>query len=71
MSVPERVKKRRTEEEEWQLIRMNPSQKEMKQEPELLPWTETPPKKKPGRPEESKKKQAAAEEPAKKKTRAS
>ena len=54
--------------EDWQLIRINPSQEEILQELDLLPRPETPPKKKPGRPKGSKKKEETpTEEPTKKK----
>ena len=69
MFVLERAKKVRVDGEDWQLIRINPSQEVILQELDLLPKPETPPKKKPGRPKGSKKKkeEAATEEPTKKK----
>ena len=67
MSVLERAKKVKTEGEDWQLIRINPSQEEILQELDLLPKPEKPPKKKPGRPKGSKtKKGTVVEEPIKK-----
>ena len=66
MSVLERAKKVRIEGEDWQLIRINPSQEVILQELDLLPKPETPPKKKPGRPKGSKK-ISTAKEPIKKK----
>ncbi len=54
MSVLERAKKARLDGEEWQLIRINPSQKEVLQKLDLLPKPEDPPKKKRGRPKGSK-----------------
>ena len=68
MSVLERAKKVRVKGEEWQLIRINPSQEMILQELGMLPKPEEPPKKKPGRPKGSKKtKETAAKEPRKKK----
>ena len=67
MSVLERAKKVRVEGEDWQLIRINPSQEIILQELGLLPKSEEPPKKKPGRPKGSKKKETATEEPTKRK----
>ena len=66
MSVLERAKKVRIEGEDWQLIRINPSQEVILQELDLLPKPETPPKKKTGRPKGSKK-ISTAKEPIKKK----
>ena len=67
MSVLERAKKVKTEGEDWQLIRINPSQEEILQKLDLLPKPEKPPKKKPGRPKGSKtKKVTVVEEPIKK-----
>ena len=57
MSVLERAKKARVNGQDWQLIRINPSQEEILQELNLLPKPEQPPKKKPGRPKGSKKKE--------------
>ena len=57
MSVLERAKKARVDGEDWQLIRINPSQEEILQELNILPKPEQPPKKKPGRPKGSKKKE--------------
>ena len=54
MSVLERAKKARFDGEEWQLIRINPSQEEVLQKLDLLPKPEDPPKKKRGRPKGSK-----------------
>lgn len=59
MSVLSRAKKVRTEGDEWQLIRMNPSHVEMLQELEIIPKREDPPKKRPGRPKGSKNKPKA------------
>jgi hypothetical protein len=59
MSVLSRAKKVRTEGDEWQLIRMNPSHVEMLQELEIIPKPEDPPKKRPGRPKGSKNKPKA------------
>ena len=56
MSVLERAKKARNEGEDWQLIRINPSQEEILQKLNLISAPEKPPKKKPGRPKGSKKK---------------
>ena len=68
MAVLERAKKVRLKGEDWQLIRINPSQEEILQELDLLPRPGTPPKKKPGRPKGSKKKEETpTEEPTKKK----
>jgi hypothetical protein len=68
MSVLERAKKIRVKGEDWQLIRINPSQKVILQELDLLPKPELPPKKKPGRPKGSKKdRDTATEELSKKK----
>ena len=45
-----RAKKARVGSENWQLIRMNPSNLEILQKLDLIPKPEEPPKKKPGRP---------------------
>ena len=62
MSVLRRAKKARTDGGDWQLIRMNPSHREILQELELIPKPEEPPKRKPGRPKGSKNKTAAVEQ---------
>ena len=49
-----RAKKARIENENWQLVRMNPSHMEILQKLDLIPKPEEPPKKKPGRPRGSK-----------------
>ena len=68
MSVLERAKKIRVKGEDWQPIRINPSQEVILQELDLLPKPELPPKKKPGRPKGSKKdRDTATEELSKKK----
>lgn len=56
MAILIRAKKARLEGEEWQLIRMNPSQLEILQELELIPKPEVQPKRKRGRPKGSKNK---------------
>lgn len=56
MSVLTRAKKGRVEDEDWQLVRMNPSHVEILQKVDLVPKPEEPPKKKPGRPKGSKNK---------------
>ena len=53
MAVLERAKKAKVEGEDWQLIRINPSQEEILQKLSLIPAPENPPKKKPGRPKGS------------------
>ena len=50
MAILRRAKKARMEGEGWQLIRMNPSHREILQELDLLPKPEEPPKRKRGRP---------------------
>lgn len=55
MSVLERAKKVRVNGEDWQLIRINPSQEEILQKLDLIPVPETSLKKRPGRPKRSKK----------------
>ena len=55
MSVLERAKKVRVNGEDWQLIRINPSQEEILQKLDLIPVPETSLKKRPGRPKGSKK----------------
>jgi hypothetical protein len=69
MSVLERAKKARNAGEDWQLIRINPSQEEILQKLNLLSTPEKPPKKKPGRPKGSKmrKEEVVAAEPTKRK----
>ena len=62
MSVLRRAKKARTDGGDWQLIRMNPSHREILQELELIPKPEEPPKRKPGRPKGSKNKTATVEQ---------
>lgn len=57
MSVLSRAKKARVNGENWQLIRINPSQEEILQKLSLLPKPEELPKKKPGRPKGRKKNQ--------------
>jgi hypothetical protein len=69
MSLLERAKKVRMEGEDWQLIRINPSQELILQELNLLPKPEEPPKKKPGRPKGSKKKKETVTEETTKKKR--
>ena len=54
MSVLRRAKKARTDGNEWQLIRINPSYEEILQKLTLIPKPEDPPKRKPGRPKGSK-----------------
>ena len=61
MSVLRRGKKAHIDNNEWQLIRMNPSYVEILQKLELIPKPEEPPKKKPGRPKGSKNKPTAVE----------
>ena len=56
MSVLARAKKVRVEDEDWQLVRMDPSHVEILQKVDLVPKPEEPPKKKPGRPKGSKNK---------------
>lgn len=56
MSVLARAKKARTEGTEWQLIRLNPSHREILEKLELIPKPPEPEKKKPGRPKGSKNK---------------
>ena len=58
MSVLVRAKKVRTEGNDWQLIRLNPSHREILQALDLIPKPEEPEKKKPGRPKGSKNKSA-------------
>lgn len=62
MSVLRRAKKARTDDGDWQLIRMNPSHSEILQELELIPKPEEPPKRKPGRPKGSKNKATTVEQ---------
>ena len=62
MSVLRRAKKARTDDGDWQRIRMNPSHSEILQELELIPKPEKPPKKKPGLPKGSKNKTTAVEQ---------
>ena len=62
MSVLRRAKKARTDDGDWQLIRMNPSHSEILQELELIPKPEEPPKRKPGRPKGSKNKVTTVEQ---------
>ena len=50
MSILQRAKKFRTENGNWQLIKINPSYEVMLQTLGLLPKPEEPPKKKRGRP---------------------
>ena len=69
MSVLERAKKIRVKGEDWQLIRINPSQEVILQELDLLSKPELPPKKKPGRPKGSKKNRNTATEELPKKKR--
>lgn len=56
MSVLSRSKKARAGDEEWQLVRMNPSHLKILQSLELIPKPEEPPKRKRGRPKGSKNK---------------
>lgn len=56
MSILVRAKKVRRPDEDWQLVRMNPSHIEMLQELGLLPKPDQPPKRKRGRPKGSKNK---------------
>lgn len=56
MSVLTRAKKVRVEDEDWQLVRMNPSHVEILQKIDLVPKPEEPPRKKPGRPKGSRNK---------------
>ena len=58
MSVLDRAKKVRSDDEEWRLIRLNPSHEKILQELDLIPKPEMPPKRKPGRPKGSKNKSA-------------
>lgn len=53
MSVLCRAKKARISNEDWQLVRLNPSHMEILQALEVIPKPEDPPKKKPGRPKGS------------------
>ena len=69
MSVLERAKKIRVKGEDWQLIRINPSQEVILQELDLLSKPEVPPKKKPGRPKGNKKNRNTATEELPKKKR--
>ena len=50
MGVLKRAKKTRLPDEEWKLVRLNPSQEEMLRKLELLPQMEAQPKRKRGRP---------------------
>ena len=61
MSVLRRAKKARTDGNEWQLIRINPSYEEILQKLMLIPKPEDPPKKKPGRPKVNKNNSVATE----------
>lgn len=63
MSILARAKKARVDNEDWQLVRMNPSHEEVLQKLDLIPKPEEPPKKKPGRPKGSKNK-AKQEQPS-------
>ena len=63
MSILARAKKARIDNEDWQLVRMNPSHEEVLQKLDLIPKPEEPPKKKPGRPKGSKNK-AKQEQPS-------
>jgi len=54
LSVLNRAKKARVDDEQWQLVRMNPSHMKILQELELVPKPEEPLKKKRGRPKGSK-----------------
>jgi hypothetical protein len=56
MSILFRAKKVRVEDEDWQLVKMNPSHMEILQNLGLIPKPEEPPKKKRGRPKGSKNK---------------
>lgn len=56
MSILFRAKKVRVEDEDWQLVKMNPSHMEILQNLGLIPKPEEPPKKKRGRPKGSKSK---------------
>ena len=56
MSVLSRAKKARAGDEEWQLVRMNPSHLKILQSIELIPKPVEPPKRKRGRPKGSKNK---------------
>lgn len=56
MSILIRAKKARTEGSNWELIRLNPSHKEILQALDLIPKPEEPVKKKPGRPKGSRNK---------------
>ncbi|MBQ7650764.1 MAG: hypothetical protein IJS15_07385, partial [Victivallales bacterium] len=50
MGVLKRAKKTRLPEEEWKLVRLNPSHEEMLRKLELLPQMEAQPRRKRGRP---------------------
>ena len=56
MSVLDRAKKVRSDGENWQLVKLNPSHEEILQMLELIPKPEEPPRKKKGRPKGSKNK---------------